>query len=108
MEGTISIRNISVSGKRTSLKLEKEIWVAIDDICSIERITIDDLMTQLDATQGMINRASKIRCFAVSYFRNAALTKELAAANLAYAAHEMANQQGQPSAVFQDTLRSLA
>jgi len=108
MEGTISIRNVSVSGKRTSLKLEKEIWVAIDDICSIERITVDDLMTKLDSTQGMINRASKIRCFAVSYFRNAALTKELAAANLAYAANEMVGRKGKPSSVFQDTLRSLA
>ena len=57
MTGPVSTRNIFVSGKRTSLKLEDEIWGAVDEICAIEEISIDDLLSELDAAGSELNRA---------------------------------------------------
>lgn len=105
MGGAVSIRNVSVAGKRTSLKLEQEIWVAIDDICALEQISVDDLMTKLVSTSGVMNRASQIRCFAVSYFRNAALTKKLV---MAKAFDQNDNSRSVFSPVFKQTLQSLS
>lgn len=82
MTGSVSTRNIFVSGKRTSLKLEDEIWGAVDEICAIEDISIDDLLSELDAVGAELNRASRIRCFVVSYFRHAALSRSKIVINL--------------------------
>jgi len=98
----VSIRNVFVAGKRTSLKLEQEIWVAIDDICALERISIDDLMSELENSSGTLNRASQIRCFAVTYFRNAVLTKKAITVSA-----PRRSERGAYSPVFQQTLQTL-
>lgn len=61
-------RNISVHGRRTSLRLEPEYWAALADIAEREKITIHRLCSEIDKDAGELNRTAATRLFIVSYF----------------------------------------
>jgi len=68
------IRTVTLSGRRTSLRLEHAVWDALDDILRRERQTLNQLLTSIDATKEDASLAACVRVFVVLYFRN--LTKE--------------------------------
>ena len=63
--------NVTVSGRRTSVRLEKEMWTAFEEIAKRERSTVNDLA-------GRINRRKKkgqgftsaVRVFLMVYYRD--------------------------------------
>lgn len=69
-------RNITVMGKRTSVRLEPEMWAAIKDIADREDCTIHDVCT-LIALRKKPNSSltAAIRVFIMLYFK-AATTEE--------------------------------
>lgn len=69
-------RNITVTGKRTSVRLEPEMWAAIKDIADREECTIHDVCT-LIALRKKQNSSltAAIRVFIMLYFK-AACTEE--------------------------------
>ena len=69
-QGLIS-RNVTINGRRTSLRLEIEIWEAVSEICGHENLTVHQLCTIIDGRRGRSSRISAIRAFIVAYFRNA-------------------------------------
>lgn len=64
-------RNIKVSGRRTSLRMEPFMWDSLLDICQREGLTLNDLCSEIDARRGDANLTASIRVFTVSYYRNA-------------------------------------
>lgn len=65
-------RNVTVSGRRTSVSLEIPVWDALDALCRRQHTTTSALLTRLDAVRGAGSLASAVRVFAVSYFRTLA------------------------------------
>jgi predicted DNA-binding ribbon-helix-helix protein len=65
-------RNVSIRGHRTSLRLEDEVWEALEEICQLEELTIHQLCDMIDRQRQSLNRTSAIRAFIVGYFRAAA------------------------------------
>ena len=65
-------KNVCIHGHRTSLRLESEIWDAIDEICQLEDVTVHELCTLIELRRTGANRTSALRAFIVSYFREAA------------------------------------
>ena len=41
-------RNVKVNGRRTSMRLEGEIWEALEEISERENLTINELCSQID------------------------------------------------------------
>ena len=71
-EGQVLVcRNVKVSGRRTSLRMELYIWDSLKEICEREGLTLNDLCAQIDQRRGDANLTASIRVFIVSYFRNA-------------------------------------
>ncbi len=70
-EGLVA-RNVTVFGHRTSLRLEPELWTALEEICGLERISIHDLCGLVDKRRNGLSRTSAVRVFALTYFRAAA------------------------------------
>lgn len=71
-EGPVLVcRNVKVSGRRTSLRMEPYIWDSLKEICEREGLTLNDICTQIDERRGEANLTASIRVFIVSYFRNA-------------------------------------
>lgn len=64
-------KNIKVSGRRTSLRMEPLIWESLQDICTREGLTLNALCSQIDVRRGDSNLTAAIRVFTVSYYRNA-------------------------------------
>lgn len=65
-------RNVTIQGHRTSLRLQKEMWDAIDEICRRERLSIHQLCSRIAEHRGGRSLTSEVRVHAISYFRAAA------------------------------------
>lgn len=70
-EGLLA-KNVTIAGSRTSLRLEPEIWAALDEVCRRQGLTIHELCTLIDRHRGASSRTSAVRAFMVSYYRDAA------------------------------------
>ncbi|MER2520285.1 MAG: ribbon-helix-helix domain-containing protein [Bdellovibrionales bacterium] len=67
---TLISRNITVSGHRTSVRLEPQKWQAIRDICRRERATIHDVCTYISTHKDKAaSLTAAIRVYIMEYFR---------------------------------------
>lgn len=69
---TLVSRNVIVNGRRTSLRLEPEMWEALDEIAKRESKSINDLVAFVDRNRDAATLTSDVRVFVLSYFRGAA------------------------------------
>lgn len=65
-------RNVTVSGRRTSLRMEPELWDAAEEIARREGLILNQLCTQVDQRRGTANLTASLRVAIVAYFRAAA------------------------------------
>ncbi len=66
-------RNITVFGRRTSVRLEPEMWEALKDISQREKCTIHDICTLVNICKHEnTSLTAAIRVFLVLYYRSAA------------------------------------
>lgn len=64
-------RNVTISGHRTSIRLEAHMWDAFDEICTRENLTSHQLCAMIDESRQNSSRTAAVRAFAVNYFRSA-------------------------------------
>ena len=62
-------KNVVVNGRRTSMRLDKETWNALSDICRRENITLYKLCSLIDNAKGESGLSSATRLFVLSYYR---------------------------------------
>lgn len=75
-KSTLVSRNITVKGRRTSVRLEPEMWTALREIAGRERCTIHDICTLISVRKKTnTSLTAAIRVFLMLYFR-AATTEE--------------------------------
>lgn len=71
--GHVSIsRNVTISGHRTSIRLQREMWDAIEEICRREKITLHQLCSRIAESKSTRSLTSEVRVFVVGYYRAAA------------------------------------
>ncbi|MEJ0063368.1 MAG: ribbon-helix-helix domain-containing protein [Alphaproteobacteria bacterium] len=66
-------RNIRVCGRRTSIRLERAMWQALEDISARESVAIRDLCSIVDERRRGNNLTAAVRLFIIGYFRIAAM-----------------------------------
>jgi predicted DNA-binding ribbon-helix-helix protein len=70
---TLVSRNVTVNGRRTSVRLEPEMWTALRDIATREKCTIHDLCSLVGQRRaGGTSLTAAIRIFLMLYFKAAA------------------------------------
>ena len=62
-------KNVTVNGRRTSMRLEKEMWESLADICLREKMTIHKLCSDLDLRRGRYGLSSAVRLFVLRYYQ---------------------------------------
>ena len=62
-------KNVIVNGRRTSMRLDRETWISLADICEREGITIHELCSQIDRIRSRSGLSSATRLFVLTYFR---------------------------------------
>lgn len=68
-------RNVTVNGRRTSLRIEAPIWNALGEIAAREGLTLDELCSRMETRtggRGAANLTSVLRSYTLTYFREAA------------------------------------
>ncbi|MCH7672966.1 MAG: ribbon-helix-helix domain-containing protein, partial [Proteobacteria bacterium] len=61
MKQGLITKNVTVGNLRTSLRLESEIWAALDEICAREGLTVHQLCTLVDDYRRGNSRTSAVR-----------------------------------------------
>lgn len=69
---TLISRNITLSDRRTSIRLEPEMWDALNEICTRESRTVHDLCAQIDRERTQSGLTAGVRVYILNYFRAAA------------------------------------
>jgi len=70
---SLVIRNVVVAGHRTSVRLEPVMWEALRDISVRRKVTIHDLVTEIDRERTASSLTAAIRVYIVDFYRSAAL-----------------------------------
>jgi predicted DNA-binding ribbon-helix-helix protein len=63
---------VNVGGRRTSVRLEPDLWEALRDIAAREQRSLHEICTDIDRTRGGTRLTSAMRIYIVNYFRSAA------------------------------------
>ncbi|MCX8506163.1 MAG: ribbon-helix-helix domain-containing protein [Alphaproteobacteria bacterium] len=69
MNSSLQSRNVMVGGKRTSIRLEPEMWEGLFDIARNEKISVNAICSEVDRTRCQSSLTSAVRVFIVSYYR---------------------------------------
>jgi predicted DNA-binding ribbon-helix-helix protein len=70
--GSLLNRNVTIAGRRTSMKLEPDMWDALDEICQREQISLHQACTLVAEHHRGNNLTAAMRVFILGYFRAAA------------------------------------
>ncbi len=65
-------RNIVIDGRRTSVRLEPQMWDALNEIARREGRTVHDICSEVDADRVQSTFSASLRVYILTYFRSAA------------------------------------
>lgn len=65
-------RNVTINGRRTSLRLEPAMWDALAEIARREGVSLSDVIARVDRQHPGPGLTARVRVFALGYFRSAA------------------------------------
>jgi predicted DNA-binding ribbon-helix-helix protein len=65
-------RSIVVGGHKTSVSLEDAFWTGIKEIAAGHRLTLSDMVAEIDAERQHGNLSSAIRLFVLDFYRRQA------------------------------------
>lgn len=65
-------RNVTVDGHRTSLRLEQDVWDALEEVCARENMNLHEVCTHVERRRSGSSRTAAVRTFVLGYFREAA------------------------------------
>ncbi len=71
-ESTLRSGNVTVGGRRTSIRLEPAMWQALREISAREGKTMHALVTEIERGRAQSSLTAAIRVFLLDYFRAAA------------------------------------
>ncbi len=66
------IRNVTIGGRRTSMRLEPAMWDALEEICQRENLPRNELCGNIDNFRKASSLTAAVRVFIATYFRAAA------------------------------------
>lgn len=72
MNSRLQSRNVTVDGHRTSLRLEQDVWEALEEICAREDMSVHEVCTLIERSRTGSSRTAAVRAFILGYFREAA------------------------------------
>lgn len=69
MLSSLVSRNVRIGEHRTSVRLEPELWEALEDICMREDRTLNDVCTEVAMQDRPGGFTSALRVHVIAYFR---------------------------------------
>lgn len=72
IQSRLQSRNVTIRGHRTSLRLEGDVWNALEEICARESMSIHDVCALVEERRVGSSRTAAVRAYVLTYFRSAA------------------------------------
>lgn len=72
MASTLKSRNITIAGRRTSIRLEPYMWAALEEICERSGVTLHQFCTEVDRNRKESSLTAAVRVAVVAFYRRAA------------------------------------
>ena len=69
---TLVSRNVTVDGHRTSIRLEPDMWEALEEICRRRGISAHQFCSEVEQTRAASSLTAAVRVAVLRYFRDAA------------------------------------
>ncbi|MBO7332824.1 MAG: ribbon-helix-helix domain-containing protein [Alphaproteobacteria bacterium] len=63
------LKNVIVNGRRTSMRLEKEVWNALSESCKQRNISLNTLCSQVEKSKDNTGLSSAMRIHALNFYR---------------------------------------
>ncbi len=70
MKSSVVKRSIVIDGHKTSVSLEDAFWDELKNIAHAQRVTLSQLVANIDGTRIESNLSSAIRQFVLEHFQN--------------------------------------
>ncbi|CAN5473712.1 ribbon-helix-helix domain-containing protein [soil metagenome] len=70
MKSPVEKRSVVVGGHKTSVSLEAGFWSGVKEIAQSRKMTLSELVGDIDANRNQGNLSSAIRLFVLDYYRN--------------------------------------
>ena len=80
MTSTLISRNVTVNGHRTSIRLEPEMWDAMDEVCALQRVTMHEFCSLVERERRASSLTAGVRVALLGYFREASKGEHIAMA----------------------------
>jgi predicted DNA-binding ribbon-helix-helix protein len=64
-------RNVTALRGRTSMRLEPELWAALEEICRREKLTLGEVVKRVEQRVSPGGRTGAVRVYVLGYFREA-------------------------------------
>lgn len=71
MKSSVIKRSVAIEGHKTSVSLEDPFWNDLKNIAQAKRLTLSELIAQIDSARKGSNLSSAIRLFVLEQFQNA-------------------------------------
>lgn len=69
MNSPVAKRSIVVAGTRTSISLEEEFWIGLREIAELRKISLSEIMGEIDRDRQRSNLSSATRVYVLRFFR---------------------------------------
>jgi predicted DNA-binding ribbon-helix-helix protein len=70
MKSPVIKRSIVLAGHKTSVSLEDPFWKALKEIAAARRMTLSDLVVQINKDRQNSNLSSALRLFVLGFYQN--------------------------------------
>jgi predicted DNA-binding ribbon-helix-helix protein len=101
MQPALIKRSIVLAGRKTSVSLEDDFWNGLKGIAREHKMTLSDLVSDIDVRRTNTNLSSAIRIFVLHHFRSKvpeiSADRVEARAELPRIAHRMSVVTGEPT-----------
>ena len=71
MMSTLISRNVTIAGHRTSIRLEPEMWDAMEEVCRAKGLSVHDFCSQVDQDRRASSLTAAVRVALLGHFRAA-------------------------------------
>jgi len=68
---TVICRNLQVNGRRTSLRMDEDMWSALYDVAKHKGLTPAELVSEIELQRGELSTTAALRVFVLRFYRDA-------------------------------------
>jgi predicted DNA-binding ribbon-helix-helix protein len=69
MRSSLVNKNVTVDGRRTSIRLEPYMWEALEEVCRRRGLTLHEFCTEVDTRRSASSLTAAIRVAILAFFR---------------------------------------